>query len=283
MSGNATITVPAGETTGGEGQSNSSATSDGFITGVEPAKSPDQIRAEQQAAPPKPVEQPRPQTEGERLFTAAEVETFRSQERDKLHTRLEETAAEVNRLREEREAERRAQEEEQKRIEAEARAQAEEGMDIRDLLKQTKEDLQAQLEEARQEAARAQALADKERQFSELNLYRQDRLREVSDRIVPEIQDFISGNTPEEIDASIADALERSERIVQGMMAAQQQQLQGMRGARVTAPTGNGPLEEQQAQRQMTDQDIKNMPMSEYAAIRGTLHQAGRNQFYSQR
>lgn len=283
MSGNAaTITVSAGETTGDSGPSTSSATSDGFITGVEPAKSPDQIRAEQQAAN-RPPETPRPQSEGGRLFTEQEVETFRSQERDKLHSRLEETATEVKRLREEREAERAAQEEAVKAAEAEAQRKAEEGMDAKDMIVKVREDLEAQLEEARQDAARAQALAAKEREFAELNLYRQQRLQAVQDRIVPEIADFISGDTPEQIDASIADALERSDRIVQGMMAAQQQQLQGMQGTRTTLPSGVGPLEEQQAQRQLTDQDIRNMPMSEYQAMRGTLHQAGRAQFYGNR
>lgn len=279
-----TITVPVGETTATETVTHQSTTGDGFLTGVEPAKSPDQLRAEQQAkAPTVPTETTQPQSTGERLFTAAEVEEFRKQEKDKMYGRVESMEQEVKRLREEREAERKALEEEQARIEAEAKARAEEGMDVRDLLKQTREEFQSELAAAREEAERAAAMLEQERRLSELSAYRQQALQAVSDRLVPEFADFISGDTPEQIDASIADALERSDRVVQGMMAAQQQQLQGMRGARVTAPTGNGPLEEQQEQRQLTVEQIKAMSPSEYAAHRGILQQAGRNQFYGNR
>ena len=281
MSGNAdTLTIPAGDPVV-EGQSNASATSDGFIVGVEPAKSPDQIRSEQQSSD-KPAEA-KPQTTGERLFTAAEVETFRQQEKDKMYSRVETMEQEVQRLREEREAERKALEEEQARIEAEAKAKAEENMDVRDLLKQTREEVQAELAAAREQAERAQAMLEQERRLSELNAYRQQALQAVGDRLVPEFADFVSGDSPEQIDASIADALERSDRVVQGMMAAQQQQLQGMQGARITAPTGNGPLEEQQEQRQLTVEQIKAMSPSEYSAHRGILQQAGRAQFYGNR
>ena len=281
MSGNAdTLTIPAGDPVV-EGQSNASATSDGFIVGVEPAKSPDQIRSEQQSSD-KPAEA-KPQTTGERLFTAAEVETFRQQEKDKMYSRVETMEQEVQRLREEREAERKALEEEQARIEAEAKAKAEENMDVRDLLKQTREEVQAELAAAREQAERAQAMLEQERRLSELNAYRQQALQAVGDRLNPEFIDFVSGDSPEQIDASIADALERSDRVVQGMMAAQQQQLQGMQGARITAPTGNGPLEEQQEQRQISVEDIKRMSPSEYAASRGILQQAGRAQFYRNR
>jgi hypothetical protein len=277
-----TLTIPAGETTGQE--PNATATGDGFIVGVEPAKSPDQLRAEQQAANQPPAQpDPKPQTNGERLFTATEVEEFRKQEKDKVYSRINSMEQEVERLRQEREAERKALEEEQARLEADAKAKAEENMDVRDLLKQTREEVQAELRAAREEAERAQAMLEQERKLSELSSYRQQALAAVSERLVPEFADFIGGDTPEQIDASIADALERSDRVVQGMLAAQQQQLQGMQGARVTAPTGNGPLEEQQEQRQLTVEQIKAMSPSEYAAHRGILQQAGRNQFYGNR
>jgi uncharacterized membrane protein YqiK len=280
-----TITIPAGETTGAEVVSAQSTTGDGFLTGVEPAKSPDQLRAEQQAAnqPPAQPAATQPQSSGERLFTATEVEEFRKQEKDKMYGRVETMEQEVKRLREEREAERKAAEEEQARIEAEAKAKAEEGMDVRDLLKQTREEFQAEIAAAKEEAARAQAMLEQEQRLAALSAYRTQALQAVGDRLVPEFADFIGGDTPEQIDASIADALERSDRVIQGMMAAQQQQLQGMQGARVTAPTGNGPLEEQQEQRQISVEDIRRMSPSEYAAHRGILQQAGRNQFYGNR
>lgn len=271
--------APTGETTGEAPKPSHSDTNDGFIAGVEPAKSPDQLRAEAAASQQQPPAA-NAQTNGERMFTAQEVGEFRSQEKDKMYGRVESMAQELERLTAERDAERQAAEEERQRIEAEAKAKAEDEMDVRDLLTTYKEESQAEIRSLRESAERAQAELEKEREFQALNQYRNQALQAVQDRIVPEIADFIGGETTEQIDASIADALERSDRIVQGMMAAQQNQLQGMRGVRTTAPTGNGPLEEQQEQRQLSAEDIKNMSPSEYAASRGKLQEAGRAQFY---
>lgn len=290
MSGNATnsdtITVPAGET-GEAGQQTAVNAGDGFFTGVEPAKTPEQLR--QEAAASQQVQQPQEQppaqqqTNGERLFSAQEVESFRQQEKEKVYGRVESLEQELAQIRKEREEERARIEEERKAAEEAARREAEEGMDAKELVRQVREELQGEIQATRQEAELAKAMLAKEQELQTLNDYRRQALAAVEDRLVPEFTDYVRGDTPEQIDASIADALERSERIAQGFLAAQQQQLQGMRGTRPTAPAGNGPLEEQQEQRQLTVDDIKNMTPSEYAASRGILHQAGRNQFYGAR
>jgi len=258
-----------------------STTSDGFIVGVEPAKTPAQIQAEQNPAPPSDPA-PQQQTNGERMFTETQVETFRQQEKDKVYGRIDSMAAELDTLKAERETERAAQEAAVAEAEAEAKRVSDDEMDVRDLLKQNREEFQNELKTVRDEADRANAMLEKERQLNELTAYRDRAVASVADRLVPEITDFISGDTPEQIDASIVDALERSERIVQGALAAQQQQLQGMQGTRTTNPSASGPLEEQQEQRQITPDDIRNMTPSEYAASRGTLQKAGREQFYAQ-
>ena len=290
MSGNAAITVPVvGNDGSGEVQT-TSATGDGFITGVEPAKTPDGIRAEQQAAraaaaasqnPTAPAQAP--VTNGERMFSATEVETFRSQERDKMHNRVSEMETQVQTMADEREAERARIEAEQKAIEDAAVKRAEDEMDVRDLLRQTREEFTAELLAAKTETAAATALLVKEQQYQELQAYRTQALGAVADRMNPEFGDFVSGESPEQIDASIADALERSDRIVQGFVATQQQQVQGMQGVRSTLPSQGGPLEEQQATRAMTPEQISALSPSEYAAMRGTLKQAGTQQFYGQR
>jgi hypothetical protein len=282
MSGNAptgdTITVPTGQNSG-QPDSTFTSTGDGIITGVEPAKTPAQIAAQQNAAP---QQNQQPQTNGERLFTANEVEEFRKQEKDKVYGRLSSMEDELNKLRTEREAELAAKDEAEREAEEAARKAAEEEMDVRSLLHQTREEFERELEQVRNQAAVAEAMLQKERELQQLMAYREDAIRSHGDRLVPEIIDFISGDTPEQIDASVRDAIERSERIVQGALAAQQQHLQGMRGTRTTVPAV-GPLEEQQEQRQLSDQDIRNMSLSEYAQVRGTLHQAGKAQFYGQR
>jgi hypothetical protein len=273
-----TGTNQTGETTGGT--PNHSDTSDGFIIGVEPAKTPDQLRAEQAAAQPVPTPNPQQQSTGERTFSAQEVEGFRQQEKDKLYGRIDSMSGELEELKAEREAARKVAEDTQAEAERKAKEEAESGMDVRDLLTTYRQEAQAEIQSLRDQAERSQAELEKERQFQELDQYRSQAVEAVRDRIVPEIADFIGGDTPEQIDASIADALERSDRIIQGMMAAQQNQLQGMRGVRTTAPSGNGPLEEQQEQRAMSAEDIRAMSPSEYAASRGKLKEAGRAQFY---
>lgn len=217
------------------------------------------------------------------MFSASQVEEFRSQERDKMHNRVADMETEVEKLRREREEERAALAAEQQSIEDAARLKAEDEMDVRDLLRQTREELQGEIQAARTEADTAKALLEQEQRFQELGQYRTQAIAAVSDRLVPEITDFVSGDTPEQIDASIADALERSDRIVQGFVSAQQQTVQGMKGTRTTLPSGSGPLEEQQENRQMTPEQIKALTPSEFQAMRGTLMQAGRQQFYGQR
>lgn len=282
------VTINAGETTG-TGTATFSNTGDGVITGVEPAKTPDQLRAEQAAnlgaseAKPGNPAQPDVQTTGARMFSEDEVERFRQQEKEKMYGRVEELSSQLTSLQAEREAERKAKEEEQAKIEEEARKKAEEEMDVRELLNQTREELSSEVARARQEAETAQALLQKELELQELQKYREQALLANQDKIVPELQQYVSGDTPEQIDAALADVISRSDSIVTNLMAAQAQQVQGMQGTRPTAPSASGPLEEQQENRQISAEQIKNLSPSEYAALRGNLHAAGRSQFYGQR
>lgn len=255
-------------------------TSDGFLQGVEPAKSPDQIRAEQQAANQPPPQQP--QTNGQRMFSEAEVETFRRQEKEKLYPRIEEMQKTVQQLQAERDERIAAEEAARKAAEEEARKKAEEEMDVRQLLQQTRAEFEAELAKTREEAATAQALLQRERELQELQAYRQAAIAANQEHLVPEIVDYISGSSREEIDASIQGAIERSGRMIQSVAAVAQQQYRAMPGPRVTQP-GIGPMEEQQEQRALTAADIAAMPMSEYMKHRGTLHAGASQQFYGNR
>ncbi len=264
---------------------NVSTTADGFIVGVEPAATP-ASRFAQGTQDTGPVTQPPPQqgqTNGERTFTEAQVEEFRKQEKDKVYPRIESMAKELEELKNERDAARKAAEEAQAAAEAEAKAKAQDEMTVRDLLRQTQEQFQQEITSVRTEAEIAKAELEQERRLQQLRDYRSAALSANAALILPDIADYVAGETPEQIDASIADAIERSERIAQGAMAVRQQAIQGMQGVRSTSPTGNGPLEEQQEQRAITPEQIRAMSPSEYAAHRGTLHAAGRAQFYGQR
>ena len=94
------ITIPAGETTSTTGSQTFSNTGDGVITGVEPAKTPDQLRAEQAALAgktqqPGNPDQPNVQTTGARMFSEDEVERFRQQEKEKMYGRVEELSTQL--------------------------------------------------------------------------------------------------------------------------------------------------------------------------------------------
>ena len=117
---------------------------------------------------------------------------------------------------------------------------------------------------------RSFALLEQERKFAELQAYRQQAIETNRDNIIPQLVDYIQGDTPEEINASIEGLVSRSNSILESAQNAMQQQRREMPGARVTAP-GVGPLETNSEPRQFTAADIASMPMNEYAKIRGSI------------
>lgn len=269
-----------GATEGAQAPSQAVATGDGFIVGVEPAARPGSV-----TQPPEAPQQgqTRPQSTGERTFSAQDIEEARGQEKNKLYGRIEAMDEELKNLRAEREAERAAKEAAEREAEEQARLKAEEEMDVRQLLETTRTEMAAEVANLRTQAELAQAMLEKEREMQQLEQYRQEALRSNADKIVPQLTDFVRGDSQAEIDASLQDAIVRSESLTRDVLAARQQAQQGMLGTRVTAPSGSGPMEEQQEQRQITPEDIRRMSPSEYAASRGALQVAGSRQFYSQR
>jgi hypothetical protein len=205
-----------------------------------------------------------------KFYTDEDLSKVRTQEKDKLYPQidaLKSELAEIKRQREEELAAKRAEEE--ARV-AEERTKAEADMDVRDLLKQKENEWQEQLERERQERERAFAELDRERQYSELTSYRQQLLEAERDNIIPELLDLVSGNTPEEVSASIEGLKERSARILDSAQAAMQNARKEMTGSRVTAPP-TGPLDINSEQRTLTAQEIAAMPMNEYAQYRQRL------------
>ena len=153
---------------------NVSTTADGFIVGVEPAATP-ASRFAQGTQDTGPVTQPPPQqgqTNGERTFTEAQVEEFRKQEKDKVYPRIESMAKELEELKNERDAARKAAEDAQAAAEAEAKAKAQDEMTVRDLLRQTQEQFQQEITSVRTEAEIAKAELEQERRLQQLRDYR---------------------------------------------------------------------------------------------------------------
>lgn len=209
-----------------------------------------------------------------KFYTEEDLAKVRSQEKDKLYPQIEglkEELAALKKDREDREAKRAQEEaEELSRIAAEQKKKEEEELSLRDLLTKKEQEWADKLESERQERERAFALLDRERTFTELQSYRQARVEQAREEIIPELLDLIQGNTPEEIDASIAGLQERSSRILESAQQAMQATRRDMPGTRVTTPPA-GPLDINTGSRQFTAEDISSMSMNEYAKYRQQL------------
>lgn len=211
------------------------------------------------------------------LYTAEDLAKVRSQEKDKLYPQLDKLKSELEALKKEREAEIAAKQAEREALEAEERSKAEADMDVRELLKQRDAEIkqrdaewQEKLEHERQERERAFALLDREKTFADLQAFTQTRLDEERDNIIPELVDLITGNTQDEIDASIEGLKARSARILEAAQQSMQTARKEMTGSRITAPP-TGPLDTNTEQQSLTAAEIAAMPMNEYAKYRQRL------------
>lgn len=210
-------------------------------------------------------------------YTAEDIERARTQEKDKLYSSLEKMKEELGALKE-REAQAAAKEAERKaqRAQREAEAaklkeiEAEKEMGFKELLEKKEAELQAQIESERAEREKALALLERERQFQELQTYRQERLESERENIIPELIDLIKGDSPDEIEQSIGELKTKSARIFESVAQASQQTRKEMVGARITAPA-SGPLDNDPANNPVSSTDINNMSMADYAKNRAKL------------
>lgn len=238
------------------------ATADGVFVGVDPP------------AMPTPVQQSQP----EARFTTEDLQKAREQEKQKLYSQIETLTQgqqamneELSRLRGEREAREQAVQEAREAAEAEARRQAEEEMGVRDLLTSKEAEWEQKFQQLQSDRERDRVLLERERQYSELMEYRNRRVQELSDDIIPELQDLVVGSTPDEIDASLAGLVERSNKIIESATSAAQAARRDMRGTGITAPA-TGPLDQPSGQpSSFTAAEIADMDPQTYAKHRASL------------
>ena len=210
-------------------------------------------------------------------YTADDIARARAQEKEKLYPQLEKLKEELTLIKQ-REQEREAKEAERKAQRAQREAELakkkkeeeEEQLELRDLLRRKEEELQAQIEAERAEREKALALLEQERRFQALMQYRQQRLEQERDNIIPELIDMISGNSEDEIEQSILALKEKSAKISESVSLAMQQTRKDMVGSRVTVPA-SGPLDNDSEQRSYSPTDISNMSMADYAKNRAKL------------
>ena len=210
-------------------------------------------------------------------YTADDIAKAREQEKAKLYPQLEKMKEELASLKREREEAAAREAERQARIaEEESRAaqlkkeQEENELSFKDLLKKKEQEFQSQLENERLERERAIALLDQERKFQELMNYRQARLEQERENIIPELIDLIEGDSQDAIEQSIATLKEKSARILDSAQQAMQSARAQMAGPRVTAPAA-GPLDNDSSQQTLTPDSIRDMSLADYAKQRAKL------------
>ena len=211
------------------------------------------------------------------VFTADDVAKAREQEKAKLYPQMEKMKAELASLNKAREDEVAKKAERDAKRAAEAAEKAakqktdeEQELSFKELLAKKEQEFQSQLDAERLEREKAFALLDRERQFQELMNYRQGRLEQERDNIVPELIDLIQGASQEEVEQSISMLKEKSTSILQSAQAAMQATKQQMVGARITAPA-SGPLDNDSSQQSFTPDSIRDMSLAEYAKQRAKL------------
>lgn len=210
-----------------------------------------------------------------RAFTQADIEAARQQEKDKMYKRLETLQETVARLEieakgraesEEAQATQRRQDAEREAAEAKARAESE--MSAKDLLAQREIEWQAQLQAVQQQVEAERALRERETQFANIMETRQNIMQEYSDRIAPELIDMIYGESEQELRQAADDLAARTERILTQTAEAMQYARQQTPTSRVTAPVSG---DNSGSQRAFTAEEIRDMPMKEFAKHRRSL------------
>lgn len=213
-------------------------------------------------------------TKSPKFYTEDDLAKVRAQEKNKLYPELESLKNEVLELKKEREekAAKKAQREAEKLSEEASKQQAklEEELSAKDLLKLKEQEWKEQLERERNERERAIALLEQEKAYADMQAYRQQRLEQERESIIPELLDLVSGNNREELDSSLESLKERSAKILESAQSAMTAARRDMTGTRATLPPA-GPLETNSEQRNFSAEEIAAMPMNEYAKYRNRL------------
>jgi DNA repair exonuclease SbcCD ATPase subunit len=264
-------------------------TGTGFIAGVEPAQPrnamdwPTQNAAQSVSQPIQAVvtngNVPNGVTTNSRFFSEEDIEKARQQEKDKLYPRLNQMEEQLKAMQKEREELARQKDEEALRLSAEAKRKEEAELEVRDLLSRKEQEWNDRFQQLEKKSENDRAVYEMEKRLGELERYRSERIQQDAEEILPELRDYIRGNTIEEIDQSIEDAKARTNAIVGNISAVTyQQQMPMPRGASPTAPPV-GPLEQMQTYQSLTPEDIRSMDIETYKRYRDSLLAQARNQY----
>lgn len=221
-----------------------------------------------------PIYQPVPPSS--RYFTTEEVELIRQQEKDKMYSRLENSERQLNEFKatvESLAADKKTRDDEvaQQRAAAEAETKRlnDEKLSVQELLERQKSDFQTQQERLQSDWDRKLATMEMENKYQQLKSFIQRRINEEVNAatIIPDLAEYINGDTEEEVEASITKAQEKTAAIVNAAMGSPVTPSIPMG----TSPTGTpfSPLDNLSPNnRQLTREQIASMSMRDYAEYR---------------
>ena len=225
--------------------------------------------------PVEPPAPPQPQT-----FTAEQIAKARQEEKDKLYAEMEKQKAKIaefEKFKETFEAEANQKAEEAARkareeAEAEARRKFEES-DAKTLIQEVEQTWQAKFAELEAQRQQEHLTFEKEREFQRLKEYATTKLNAAlqANEVAPELADFVTGNTEEEIDASLEFVKQKTQQIVEGIRAAQVQARSQMPGVSPAGYATTGPMDTDPGHKTFTAEELAGMSMSEYAKHRQAL------------
>ena len=147
------------------------------------------------------------------------------------------------------------------------KAAEEEKMTAQQLIESRGRQWEQQIAEMQRKQDEQTALFQKEREFTQLQIYIRDQVAAHADDIMPELLDYIGGSSPEEVDASIQVALQKSLSVAQKLAEMQTNGRASMQGTR-TGPVPIGELDRPAGDGQLTSEQIAAMSMPEYAKFR---------------
>jgi hypothetical protein len=213
-----------------------------------------------------------PQT---RYFTEEDLERVRQQEKDKLYDRLEKTNSQLNEFKSTVDslmADKKHRDEEIARQKSEAEKETQrlqqEKLSVQELLeKHQAENLQRE-QQRQAEWDLKLATMQKEQTYLQLKAYIQRRINEEinATTVIPDLAEYITGDTEEQVEASIKKAQDKTAAIVQATMGSSSPSF-----PMGTSPTGApfSPLDNlAPTNRQLTREQIAGMSMKDYAAYR---------------
>jgi DNA repair exonuclease SbcCD ATPase subunit len=209
------------------------------------------------------------------------IERARQQEREKLYgrldtadKRLEAMNAELETLRTEREARLAAEAQAQQ---AREKAEADKALaetSAKDLVLQHNADWEKRFAELQAERETERAQLAKEAEYSSLRAYTQEQVRLNAENIAPQLLDLVTGNSQEEVNASIELMKTKTSEILAEVQEAQTQIRSQMRGVSSASVPGAA-IDDGSGTRTLTAKDIQNMSMPEYKKYRAQLGVTG--------